>query len=95
MSKVDEALAAMEDRDWSNATVDDQPRPSSVVHSTRMSHALTERLFAEAERCAITPSELIRQAVEARLETGRPSEVVTVDVAVLHHAIDQAVRRAA
>jgi hypothetical protein len=95
MSKIDDALAAMEDRDWSNAVVDDRPRSSSVVHSTRMSRELTERLFAEAERCGITPSELIRQALEARLEAGRPSEVVTVDVAVLHHAIDQAVRRAA
>ena len=95
MSKINDALAAMESRDWSTATVEDRPKASTIVHSTRMSHELTERLFEEAERCGITPSELIRQAVEARLDIGHPSEVVTVDVAVLHHAIDQAVRRAA
>jgi hypothetical protein len=95
MSKIDDAMATLESRDWSGAVVDDRPRASSVVHSVRMPHALTERLFAEAERCGITPSELIRQAVEARLDAGRPSEVVTIDVAVLHQAIDQAVRRAA
>lgn len=95
MSKIDDAMAALESRDWSDAVVDDRPKSSSVVHSTRMPRELTERLFAEAQRCGITPSELIREAVEARLEASRPSQVVTVDIAVLHQAIDQAVRRAA
>lgn len=95
MSGTDDAMAAMENRDWSDAVVEDRPKALSVVQSVRMPYELTERLFAEAEKCGITPSQLIREAVEARLNSGRPSEVVTVDVAVLHHAIDQAVRRAA
>lgn len=95
MSRIDDAMAALESRDWSGAVADEQPRAASVVHSVRMTQPLTEALFAEAARCGITPSELIRQAVQTRLESARAGGVVTVDVAALHSAIDQVVRRAA
>jgi predicted DNA-binding protein len=97
MSKFDGADRALESRDWSGAQVDDRPRTASVVHSTRMSQELTERLFVEAQRRAITPSELIREFLEAGLDAAADADDVTVTVrlADLHRAIDTAVRRAA
>lgn len=97
MSSTDNANAALENRDWSTATVDQQPRPSSIVHSTRMSHDLTERLFTEAGRRSVTPSELIREYVEAGLTAaaGAQDTNVTVSLAELHRAIDTVVQRAA
>ncbi|WP_047892779.1 hypothetical protein [Micromonospora sp. RV43] len=98
MSTFDEANAALESRDWSNAQIDTaRPRGVSIVHSTRMSHHLTERLFAEAERRGVTPSELIREYVEAGLNATEDGneETVTIRLADLHRAIDTAVKRAA
>ncbi|WP_018789627.1 hypothetical protein [Salinispora arenicola] len=62
-----------------------------------MSYHLTERLFAEAQRRDVTPSELIREYVEAGLNTAESGnqEIVTIRVADLHRAIDTAVKRAA
>jgi predicted DNA-binding protein len=97
-----QADAALASRDWSGAEVEpDRPRGASVVHSTRMSRELTERLFAEAARRGVTPSELIREYVEAGLDAAADADadaentVVTVRLADLHRAIDTAVRRAA
>lgn len=98
MSTFDEANAALENRDWSTAQIDTaRPRGVSIVHSTRMSHHLTERLFAEAQRRDVIPSELIREYVEAGLSTAESGkeETVTIRVADLHRAIDTAVKRAA
>lgn len=98
MSRFDEANAALDSRDWSGAEIDtERPRGASVVHSTRMSRHLTERLFTEAERRGVTPSELIREYVEAGLNaaTGIENETVTIRLADLHRAIDSAVKRAA
>jgi predicted DNA-binding protein len=97
VSRFDEANAALEDRDWSAGEVGDRPRAASVVHSTRMSRELTERLFAEAERRGITPSELIREYVEAGLDAAADAgqATVTIRVADLHRALDTAIHRAA
>jgi hypothetical protein len=97
MSRFDEAAAALDSRDWSGAVVEDRPRPVSLVQSVRMSRELTERLFMEAQRRGITPSELIREYVQAGLDAAAAGEdtTVTIRLAALHHAIDVAVRRAA
>jgi hypothetical protein len=92
-----DATDSLASRDWSGAeVVADRPRGTSVVHSTRMSHDLTSRLFTEAERRGITPSELIREYVVAGLDAADVAgdAVVTVRLADLHRAIDTAVRRA-
>jgi predicted DNA-binding protein len=91
----DEAMQALENTDWSGATVERERRPVSVIHSVRFPTELSERLEAEATRRGLTPSALIRDLVDAAL-TGTPDEAtVTVRVADLHRAIDSALRRAA
>lgn len=76
MNKFDEATAALESRDWSSAQVDDRPRSVSIVQSVRFPRELTERLFAEAQRRAVTPSEVIRDLVEKGLSQVDDSAVV-------------------
>lgn len=56
-----------------------------------MSRELTERLFAEAERRGVTPSEVIRDLVEAGLSTGDQS--ATVRLADVHRVIDAPAQR--
>ena len=77
MSKFEEAAAALESRDWSDAwVVEGRPRRASVVHSVRMSPELTERVFAEAQRQGATPSEVIRDLVEVGLDAADESATV-------------------
>lgn len=90
MSKHDEAGAALEDRDWSSAQVDDRPRTASVVQSVRFSRDLTERLLTEAERRGATPSEVIRDLVEAGLTAVEQSATVRLaDVQRVINALAQ------
>ena len=93
MSKFDEATAALDDGDWSAAQVDDQPRKVTVVQSVRMSRELTERLVAEAQRRGVTPSEVIRDLVEAGLNA--VDEWVTVRLADVRRVIDALASEAA
>ncbi|MGH3737103.1 MAG: ribbon-helix-helix protein, CopG family [Micromonosporaceae bacterium] len=87
MSKFDAATAALDDRDWSNATVN-KPRSTTIVQSVRMPRDLVEKLFAEAERRGVTPSQLIRDLVEAGLTELADDATITVRVSDLHRAID-------
>jgi predicted DNA-binding protein len=93
MSKFDESNAAIESRDWSDATVDQRPRGVSVVQSVRFSHELTERLMVEAARRGVTPSEVIRDLVEAGLSDVDDSK--TVRLADVRRVIDALASRAA
>ncbi|WP_129669917.1 hypothetical protein [Phytoactinopolyspora endophytica] len=93
MTTFDKANAALEDRNWSAAKVDTQPRKATVVHSVRMSRDLTERLLTEAERRGITPSEVIRDLVDAGLTTAERS--TTVRLADVHRAIDSLTQKTA
>ncbi len=93
MTKFDESAAALEDRDWSSAQVEDRPRSASVVQSVRFSRELTERLMAEAARRGCTPSEVIRDLVEAGLSN--IDESATVRVADVRRAIEALAQRAA
>lgn len=56
MSKFDEATAALDSRDWSDATVDDTPRTPTVVQSVRLPRDMSEQLLAEAQRRGVTPA---------------------------------------
>jgi predicted DNA-binding protein len=76
MSRFDDANAALQSRDWSNAQVDDKPRTASVVQSVRMPRELNERLLAEAHRRGVTPSEVIRDLVDAGLTASEESPTV-------------------
>lgn len=93
MSKFEEASAALESRDWSTAEVDERPRGASVVQSVRFSRELTERLMAEAARRGCTPSEVIRDLVEAGLAA--VDESATVKLADVRRVIDALAQRAA
>ena len=67
------------------------PRKVSLVQSVRMNPDLTMRLLKEAERRGVTPSQLIRELVEAGLdETEQSAMVNVVDV---HRAIDSLTRK--
>jgi predicted DNA-binding protein len=93
VSKFDESAAALDDRDWSGAEVDSRPRGASVVQSVRFSRELTERLMAEAARRGCTPSEVIRDLVEAGLSS--VDESATVRLADVRRAIEALAHRAA
>ena len=85
-NKFDDANIGLENRDWSGARVEQKARNATVVHSVRLSRELTEKVFAEARRRDVTPSEVIRDLVEAGLAAG--NESTTVRLADVHRAID-------
>jgi predicted DNA-binding protein len=93
MSRHDDAAQALESRDWSGAQVEERPRTGSVVQSVRFSRDLTERLMTEAERRGTTPSEVIRDLVEAGLAAAEQS--ATVRLVDVQRAINALVHRAA
>jgi predicted DNA-binding protein len=93
MSKFDEASAALEERDWSGARVDERPRTVTVVQSVRMPRELTERVFAEAQRRGVTPSEVIRDFVEGGLAA--VDESATVRLADVRRVIEALANKAA
>ena len=93
MSKFDDASAALNDRDWSSAEVIESPRTPTVVQSVRMSRELTERVFMEAQRRGVTPSDVIRDLVEAGLS--QVDESATVRLADVRRVIESLAHRAA
>ena len=93
MSKDEQSAAALESHDWSSADVVDTPRSPSVVQSVRMSRELTERVFAEAQRRGVTPSDVIRDLVEAGLS--QVDDSATVRLADVQRVIESLARRAA
>jgi hypothetical protein len=94
MGVRDEALRALENRDWSGAAVDDSPPPSTVVQSTRLPVDLFERLVATAEERGVKPGVLVRQFVEQGLSPAGVSGIATVHLDRLRAELDQAVQRA-
>jgi hypothetical protein len=99
MSRHDDAIAELDDnRDWSDAEVDDRPRTVTIVQSARMPKELNERLLQEAARRGISPSKLICDLVDEGLRAAADEEsqrTVTIRLADLHRAIDAAVQHAA
>jgi predicted DNA-binding protein len=93
MNKYDESVAALEDRDWSDAQVETRATEPQIVQSVRMPRELTERLYAEAARRGTTPSQVIRDLVEAGL--AEINESTTVRLADVRRAIDSLAAHAA
>jgi hypothetical protein len=94
MSRED-AARALANTDWTDATVEREPRQVSVVPSIRFSAELSKKVEAEADRQGVAPSVLIRDLVAAGLVAAEQDETVTVRIADLHRAIDLALHRAA
>lgn len=90
-----EALDALAQTDWTEASVQHERRAVSVVHSVRFPADLSGRVEAEAKRRGLTPSALIRELVEAGLAEAERDATVTVRAADLHRAIDLVLRRVA
>jgi hypothetical protein len=92
----DNAAAALASTDWTDGVLvtDDTPRGASTVQSTRMSGDLTRRLFAEAARRRIKPSELIRDLVVEGLDAADAGDntPITIGRADLHRALDTVLR---
>ncbi|MGH3661047.1 MAG: hypothetical protein ACRDTQ_04215 [Micromonosporaceae bacterium] len=95
MSRSDDASAALEDRDWSSATVDHKPRGATVVQSVRMSRDLLDRLYGEADSRGVTPSELIRDLVEVGLSELDEDTTITMRLSDLRRAISKVAHSAA
>jgi hypothetical protein len=89
------ANQALTGTDWTGASVEREVRPASVVHSVRLPAELSRTLEAEADRRGTTPSGLIRDLIAAALSGAGQDETVTVRIADLHRAIDQALVHAA
>ncbi len=93
MSKFDESVAVLEDRDWSGAQAETRATEPQIVQSVRMPRELTERLFAEAARRGTTPSQVIRDLVETGLT--EINESATVRLVDVRRAIESLATRAA
>ncbi|MFY1673682.1 hypothetical protein ACN27G_27610 [Plantactinospora sp. WMMB334] len=95
MASRDDALRALEDRDWSGAEVDTSPsRPAMVVQSIRLPEDLARWVEDEAARQGTNPSVVIRGLVERAARPAGRTDVVTVRRTELELALHQAVERA-
>lgn len=69
---------------------------AKIVYSARIPAELSEEIADAASAAEVTPSQMIATLVAEALQARRVSgaQVVTVDLAALHRAIDQAARAA-
>jgi hypothetical protein len=71
-------------------------RPAKVVLCARVPAELNEQVLAEADRCGQKPTHLVGQLVaEALAARTEHAEVVTVNAADLHRAIDTVLQQRA
>lgn len=90
MTSRDEAHDALAGTDWGSATVDRGPvqQPASMVFSVRVPVELAGWIAGEADRRAVSPSAVIRDAVAAAHAAAAPDQTVTVRLSDLHRAIN-------
>jgi len=88
-TKTDEALRALEERDWGGGQVDNEPAGASIVFSARLKGDLADWVAAEADRRGVNPSTVIRDAVAAARATAAADEPITVTRGDLHRLIDR------
>lgn len=88
MGRIDAAMASLDNTDWSNAEVVDQPRPASTVYSVRLPDGVSQQFEAVASERGITPTKLIRELIDAAIASPREGQVVTLRVEDLHRALD-------
>ena len=86
---ADEALRALENRDWSGGQADTESASASVVFSARLKGELADWVAAEADRRRVSPSVVIRDAVAAARAAASADETITVTRADLHRLIDR------
>jgi hypothetical protein len=92
MTKREEALQALESRDWTGANVDDMKRQISIVHSVRVDQELSEWIAAESERRGVSPSLIIRDALTEAKAAQASDETVTLKLSDLHRAVNRLVQ---
>jgi hypothetical protein len=92
MTKREEALQALESRDWTGAYVDDTKRQISIVHSVRVDQELSEWIAAESERRGVSPSLIIRDALTEAKAAQASDETVTLKLSDLHRAVNRLVQ---
>ena len=86
---ADEALRALESRDWSGGQVDTEPASGSIVFSTRLKGDLADWVATEADRRGVSPSVVIRDAVASARTAASSDETITVTRGDLHRLIDR------
>ncbi len=85
----DEALRALQDRDWSGGEPDTGPVAASIVFSTRLKGELADWVAAEADRRGVSPSVVIRDSVAAASAAATADEPIKVTRGDLHRLIDR------
>jgi hypothetical protein len=88
-ANTDEALRALQERDWGSGQAETEPGAASIVFSTRLKGDLAEWVAAEADRRGVNPSVVIRDAVAAARAAAAADEPITVTRGDLHRLIDR------
>jgi predicted transcriptional regulator len=91
MTKREEAMRALESRDWSGAEVD-EGRKASTVYSVRVDRELAEWIAAEADRRSVSPSLVIRDALLEAKTAAANDQTVTLKLSDLHRAVNRLVQ---
>jgi hypothetical protein len=92
MTSREEALRALESRDWTGAVVDDAKRQISTVFSVRVDQELSEWIAAESERRGVSPSLVIRDALTEAKAAEVADQTVTLKLSDLHRAVNRLVQ---
>jgi hypothetical protein len=88
-TKTDEALSALQDRDWRSGERDAAADSPSIVFSARLRGELADWVAAEADRRGVSPSVIIRDAVAAARAAAATDEQIVLTRGDLHRLIDQ------
>lgn len=89
MGRIDEAMAALDNPDWTGAEVVRDQRPASTVYSVRLPDAVAKPFEDIATARGITPTKLLRELVDHAIASqGAETQVVTLNVEDLHRALD-------
>jgi predicted transcriptional regulator len=91
MTKREEAMRALESRDWSGAEVD-EGRKTSTVYSVRVDRELAEWIASEADRRNVSPSLVIRDALLEAKTAAANDQTVTLKLSDLHRAVNRLVQ---
>lgn len=92
MTKREEAMRALESRDWTGAEIDDGKRSVSIVYSVRVDQELAEWIASEADRRSVSPSLVIRDALVEAKTAEASDETVTLKLSDLHRAVNRLVQ---
>lgn len=91
MVKREEAMRALESRDWTGAEID-EGKKVSIVYSVRVDSELAEWIASEADRRSVSPSLVIRDALVEAKTAEASDETVTLKLSDLHRAVNRLVQ---